>query len=84
MTDTITVALKIDNTYGDGTITRRPTAVVPRPEDLSDLEEWFEEHIFEHTGTGGHRSSEYAVYEAEVVACDELPELVGASHEWDG
>jgi hypothetical protein len=79
----LTLTLKIDNTYGHGTITTRPTAVVPRPEDLDDLEEWFEEYIFEHTGTGAD-PNEYAIYEAEIVACDELPALVGKSHEWGG
>jgi hypothetical protein len=34
----LTLTLKIDNTYGHGTITTRPTADVPRPEDLDDLE----------------------------------------------
>lgn len=78
----ITLSLKIDNTYGDGTITTRPTAVVPPPWDINDLDEWFEEHIFEYTGTGAHRADEYAVYEAEITACEELPALVGKSYEW--
>lgn len=77
------VTLEIENTYFDGSVMRTVTAdVPPAPVDPDDLEEWFEEHIFEFTGTG--RTDDYAIYEVKVTACEEQPSLVGENHEWGG
>lgn len=80
----IRLSLTVENTYGDGTITKNYSELVTRPDDITDLDEWFEEEIFQFTGTGPERANQYAVYEVEITACDELPELIGKTYGWGG
>jgi hypothetical protein len=72
----------ITNTYPDRSNTE--TVTVPDPESLSpeDLEDWWEEEVFPHTGDG-RGSNDYAVYTATVTESD-VPGLVGKWNEWDG
>lgn len=84
MAGTIEVTLKVENTYSDETVVNTCTGRVPRPDDLDDLDEWFEDYIFEFTGTGAHRSRDYAIYEVEVAGCTDEPALVGRTYGWGG
>lgn len=79
----MTIVVEIENTYPDQTITKRYTRVVPMPLlNDDDMEEWWEDEIFPLTGTGPEMSDQYAIYEAKIIKCDELPQLVGETHEW--
>lgn len=75
----MTVKLLITNTYADRENTSR--VEVADPVDVRDLEDWWEDVVFPETGDG--RGGD-ACYEAEVLECDEFPELVGLKNEWDG
>lgn len=77
------ITVKIENTYDDGSVFTEKTTDVPTPLlNDEDMEEWWNEHIFPLTGTG--REKGYAIYEAKITKCDDLPQLVGESYEWGG
>ena len=50
-----------------------------------DLDKWWAEHVFPHTGDG-HRcgASEHARHDARVVDAPDRPDLVGATTNWEG
>lgn len=83
--ENITIKVKIENTYTTTTIFTEVEATVPRAPVLDEdaLDAWFDEHIFELTGTDASRSNDYAVYEATVIECAKQPPLVGKSYTWD-
>lgn len=72
--------LRIENTYADGDEVVNHVAL-PTPNG-SDLDEWFEDEVFEHTGTGRDDGTE-AIYEATIVESSR-PELIGKSYGWQG
>lgn len=68
MSDTIAVTLGIDNVYElYGTIKTIVETEIdpPPPEDDETYEDWLQDHIFEHTGTG--RTDGDAGYFVEVL-----------------
>lgn len=77
------VTVHIENWYSDGHESER-TIHLPAPTgDISgDLDEWFNEAVFPHTGDGhGTDSSLGSCYTASIVdAADKT--LVGKSFEW--
>jgi hypothetical protein len=81
----LTVSLRIENRYADGTVivTEANDVKVPRPplnqgseHDEERYSEWSHEHIFCHTGTG--RPSGDSWYDVEITACTD-PGLVGTT-----
>jgi hypothetical protein len=75
------MAIKVTNIYEDGDQVVRTKAIdVPEPEPDDDMEQWAEDHIFEHTGTG--RAEGDAAYFVEVVECHDQPHLKGTEFEW--
>ena len=77
------ITVKIENTYTGGTVKTEWSGEVPEPLlNDADMEQWWEDHIYPLTGTGDS-SGEYAIYEAKITKCDELPQLVGETYEWN-
>lgn len=78
----MTVTVKVTNTYEDGH-TSQTVVDVDGPEDPTDLDEWWEDEVFPHTGDGhGDAHPKLgAGYEAEIIHADE-PSLVGQRTEW--
>lgn len=84
MTDTVKVTLDIDNVYevtGETIHTTVEVEVdVPPAEGTDDYQEWAEEEIMPHTGTGQTKGD--AGYFVEISKCEVMPELVGRTFEW--
>jgi hypothetical protein len=82
----ITIKVKVENTYPDTTIFTEREATVPQApvHDEEALDTWFDEHVWELTGTHESRSDEYAVYEATILECAKQPTLVGKNYTWGG
>jgi hypothetical protein len=80
----IDVKVKIENTYASGTIINEyDLKIPPAPlDDEDELDEWFNEYIYPHTGTG--RSDDYAIYEVTITEADAQPALIGQTYEWGG
>jgi len=78
-----TVTVRVENAYSDGHESQREV-VVPAPGD--DIELWWEEIVFPHTGDGhGIDSSLGSHYEATIIATNDPDldqHLVGLSTEW--
>ena len=72
--------VKLTNYYPDRT--NSAVEIVPTPDDLNDLEDWWEDDVFPLTGDG-FGESQIATYEAVVIASD-VPELVGRRNAWEG
>ena len=73
----------IENTYADRSNTETVTVESPNPVapfTTDDLEDWWEDKVFPHTGDGG---GGYAVYTATVMSSD-VPGLVGLTWSWEG
>ena len=77
-----TVTVSIQNHYEDGHSSEHEiTAPAPADRTEAALEEWFEEHVWPHTGDG-HSTTMNAVYSASITrACS--TELIGITHEWN-
>jgi hypothetical protein len=77
----MTVTVRIENTYEDGHESVLEVEV-ESPEVPTDLEEWWEERVWEHTGDGHALGSGMgAWYEATIIEADDAS-LVGLSMEW--
>jgi hypothetical protein len=76
------ITVKIENAYSDGHESTHE-AIVPPPTDHADLEDWWQEVVFPHTGDGHGivASHEGSCYTATIIATDD-PDLLGQSHEW--
>jgi hypothetical protein len=70
--------LRITNTYLDRSNSTLVT--VTDPEDLSDLEDWWEDVVFPHTGDGLGGD---ACYTARVTQSP-IAALIGQEFEWIG
>lgn len=85
MTDTITVSLKIENTYElyDDVTTYKTNEVIPAPptleEDSEAYREWASEHIREFTGVGHEDGDSW--YDVTITDSSE-PALIGRTFEW--
>lgn len=74
------------SSYAGRSYAKTVTADVPPAPPESDedgRDEWFNEHLFCHTGDG-HGANEHGVYEVVVLACEEQPELVGQDYGAEG
>lgn len=79
LADHASVAVRIENDYEDGHHSER-TVHLPAPE--GELEDWWEETVFDHTGDGhGIGNKLGSCYTATIVAASDEA-LVGESHEW--
>jgi hypothetical protein len=77
-----TVTVRIENTYEDG----HESVVeveVETPADPTDLEDWWDDTVFEHTGDGHGADNPKlgAWYEAKITRADD-EKLVGMSMDW--
>jgi hypothetical protein len=77
----MSVTVKIENTYEDGHESV-VNVIVADPED-DDLEMWWEDEVFPHTGDGhGEKYPKLgSMYEATITKADDAS-LVGQSMEW--
>lgn len=76
------IELTIDNIYEDGdTVTTHVVAEIEEPpaEDTDEWEDWEQDNIFPHTGTG--KTEGDSAYFVKVTACDD-PSLVGREFEF--
>ncbi|QXN74354.1 hypothetical protein SEA_CAFASSO_139 [Gordonia phage Cafasso] len=71
--------------YGGREHVRTEEIDVERPDALEgeEFDEWADDELLEHTGDG-NASNVDAGYFAEIVACADMPELVGKEFEWFG
>jgi hypothetical protein len=81
--------VRIENTYSCGRESEHLATVSAVPFGAQvgseSLEDWFGETVHEHTGDGHPcGSSDYAVYEAEILIASDRPDLVGHTYEWGG
>ena len=75
------VTVRIENTYEDGHESTN-TVEVDAPADPTDLEDWWDEEVFEHTGDGhGEKHPKLgSLHECTVIAGP--AEMVGQVMEW--
>lgn len=77
----MTVIVRIENTYEDGHESTLEVEVGDPP-NVDDLEDWWEDQVWEHTGDGHALGSGMgAWYEATIIEADDAS-LVGLSMEW--
>ena len=72
------VTVKIENTYSDG---RHSEGIVGVVAPSADLDDWWNDIVFPHTGDGHGEDGLGSCYTATVIAADEA-ELIGKSYEW--
>lgn len=72
--------LRIENVYEGGQVVLT-SASVETPAGHIDIDQWFDEHVFPHTGVGTQYSHVKASYSVTVVASDR-PDLVGRQYAW--
>jgi hypothetical protein len=72
------VTVKIENTYSDGWHSEAIVRAVP---PCGDLDEWWNDVVFQRTGDGHGEDGLGSCYTATVVAADDA-ELIGKSYEW--
>lgn len=80
------ITIKATSSYANRSSERIVTADVPPappPSEEDDRNNWFAECLLRYTGDG-RGASEHGVYEVEVLACDEQPELVGLTYGAEG
>ena len=83
------ITIKAKSAYAGRAHEKTVTADVPPAppasgeDDEDERDDWFGEHLMCHTGDG-LGGSEHGVYEVEVLACDEQPELVGLTYGAEG
>ena len=73
----MSVTVKIGNYYEDG---HESTHEVVLDDPVGDIEQWFEEVVWEYTGDG-HGVNMNSGYTAEIVQADN-PNLIGQNFEW--
>lgn len=75
------VTVRIENSYTDGHESKS-IVTVREPNEGEDLDDWFQDAVFPHTGDGhGIDSGLGSCYTARVLASDD-PALVGETNEW--
>ncbi|UVK59877.1 hypothetical protein SEA_OBLADI_138 [Gordonia phage ObLaDi] len=77
------MTVKFTDVYDHEEHERTEEIDVERPSTLEgeEFDEWAIDEIMEHTGDG-NAISKQAGYFAEIVACADMPELVGTEFEW--
>ena len=78
------MTVEFTNVYDGEEHISRATVEVDTPPNSGDadaLEEWAEENILPHTGDGNAVAKD-AGYFADIVACEERPDLVGREFSW--
>ena len=73
------VRVLVVDSYGDRQAERKVD--VPEPADPDDLDDWWGDVVFPHTGDGGGGD---AYTEATVTEAPGLPQLVGRTYSWQG
>ena len=72
------VTLQIEDSYANGdSFTRTDTVTVDAPPPGVDLVGWADDTFFEFTGQGSEYTNIDSLHDVTVLACAELPELVG-------
>ncbi|MEN4460932.1 hypothetical protein ABFV47_32765 [Mycolicibacterium fortuitum] len=74
------ITVKFTDVYDGQEYPRTVTLDVPAPTD--DLDEWADEYLRQHTGTGSDDADESG-YFAEILTCSADPGLVGREFSWD-
>lgn len=73
------VTVRIENWYSDGHESKHEVQIDP---PTGDVEQWFEEVVWDHTGDGhGIGKDLGSCYVATVIACDDAA-LLGETYEW--
>ena len=73
-----TVIVRIENAYSDG---HESQTDVPVRAPGGDIEEWWQDEVYPHTGDGHGVDGLGSYYKATIIHADE-EELVGLSMEW--
>jgi hypothetical protein len=73
--------IHVENTYSDGHESERDTEV-REPAPGEDIEEFWEEVLWEETGDGHGISRDVESYYAVTILESASPELVGQKREW--
>lgn len=78
----MTVTVHIENTYEDGHESQVDVEL-DAPEDPTDLDDWWDDVVFAHTGDGHGVDNPKlgSLYEATITRADD-ESLVGQSMEW--
>lgn len=80
----VKLTLEIENHYEEiEPVTNTVTVVVPKPpqdKDSDEFDEWREDHIFPHTGTGHETGN--SSYFVKVIASEDAA-LVPVGTEWE-
>jgi hypothetical protein len=81
------VLVRIDNVYSDGhSSSKRFVVTAPNPvPTIADLDAWFEDKVFQHTGDGhGADNPDLgSCYTATILgATGDLKRFCGTQHEW--
>ena len=77
----MTVRLRITNTYADRENSREVYVTNPESLDELDLEDWWDDVVWNETGDGLGGD---ACYTAEVLESEKYPTLLGQEREWIG
>jgi len=72
------VIVRIENAYSDG---HESEAEVSVAAPHGDIEEWWQDEVFPHTGDGHGVDGLGSYYKATIIRADKK-ELVGQSMEW--
>lgn len=75
------VTVRLDNNYEDGYSESETQHLQVDTPDTTTLDDWADDALFPLTGCG---HSGNACYTATILACDEMPDLVGREWEWIG
>lgn len=79
------VTIKIENAYSDGHESETEVKIEGPSEDYAgDLDEWFNEMVFEYTGDGhgdGRSGKLGSCYVATIIEAED-PNLIGQNFEW--
>ncbi len=87
MTDatTIPITIRTEVTYDTGDrFTRTLDITVPPPEPHRAIYDWAADELLTYTGEGDGYAGVEAIYEVEIVASPDCPELVGLTASGQG
>jgi len=77
----MSTVVKIENAYSDGHLSEHE---VKLDTPTGDVEEWFDEVVYEHTGDGHGIDNDLGYCHTATVIASDDPGLLGQTYEWAG